>query len=134
MKTVQVEVVTPGRKVFEGEAEIVIARGYEGELGVRAGHIPLVTPLEIAPLRVKHSKGNVMLAVGGGFLEVRPNKVTVLAETAEVADEIDVARAEEAKKRAEERLEELKSTDYDYKTVKNKLARAENRLRVVKEQ
>lgn len=81
MKTVQVEIVTPERRVYEGEATMVIARGAEGELGILPGHIPLVTPLTIGAITVKEGSQDRLVAVSGGFLEVRPDKVTVLAET-----------------------------------------------------
>ena len=132
MKTVQVDIVTPERTVFEGEAEMVIAKGADGELGVLAGHIPLVTPLKIAPIRIKQSDGELQLAISGGFLEVRPDKVTVLAETAERAEEIDVDRAQEAKARAEQKLQSLDPSDPEYEEYQQDLQKAETRLQVAK--
>lgn len=86
MKTVQVDVVTPEQKVYEGEATMVIARGVEGELGIQPGHAPLVTPLKEGTLRIKQGNRENMIKISGGFLEVRPEKVTVLADTAELSD------------------------------------------------
>ncbi|EGL81791.1 ATP synthase F1, epsilon subunit [Caldalkalibacillus thermarum TA2.A1] len=130
MATVQVDIVTPERKVFQGEADIVIARGVEGELGVMAGHIPLVTPLKTAPVRIKQGDKETLIAVSGGFLEVRPDKVNILADTAELPEEIDVERAKKAKARHETILKRLDKTDKDYLRHKRALERAEVRLQV----
>jgi F-type H+-transporting ATPase subunit epsilon len=130
MNEVQVEIVTPGRKVYEGKVRMVIAKGVEGELGVQYGHIPLVTPLQIAPLRIQLADGQQHFAVSGGFLEVRRDKVTVLAETAEAAADIDVDRAKSARQRAEQNLEGLDSKDPQYKKYTADLNRAKVRLKV----
>lgn len=130
MNTVQVDVVTPERTVLTMDAQIVIAKGVDGEIGVMAGHVPLVTPLEVAPLRVRNENDEKLLAVSGGFLEIRPNKVTILAEIAELAEDIDVERAQEAKVRAEQMIEDSKKNDPDLKQHEYDLQRAINRLRV----
>nr|5IK2_H Chain H, ATP synthase epsilon chain [Caldalkalibacillus thermarum TA2.A1]5IK2_P Chain P, ATP synthase epsilon chain [Caldalkalibacillus thermarum TA2.A1] len=130
MATVQVDIVTPERKVFQGEADIVIARGVEGELGVMAGHIPLVTPLKTAPVRIKQGDKETLIAVSGGFLEVRPDKVNILADTAELPEEIAVEAAKKAKARHETILKRLDKTDKDYLRHKRALERAEVRLQV----
>jgi F-type H+-transporting ATPase subunit epsilon len=130
MATVQVEIVTPQRKVFQGEVDILIARGVEGELGVQAGHAPLVTPLKAAPIRIKHGSAETMIAVSGGFLEVRPEKVNVLADTAELPEEIDVERAQKAKETHEKALAGLDKSHPDYMLHKQALERALVRLKV----
>lgn len=130
MNTVQVDVVTPERTVLTMDAQIVIAKGVDGEIGVMAGHVPLVTPLEVAPLRVRNENEEKLLAVSGGFLEIRPDKVTILAEIAELAEDIDIERAQEAKMRAEQKIEEIKKNDPNLKQHENDLQRAINRLRV----
>jgi len=130
MNTVQVDIVTPEKKVYEGQATMVVAVGVEGELGVMAGHAPLVTPLKIGVLRVKNNDGEQKIAVSGGFLEVRPDKVTVLADTAELPEEIDVARAERAKELAEQRRKDLKREDAEFKLNELALERAINRLKI----
>lgn len=132
MKTVQVEIVTPERRVYEGEATMVIARGAEGELGILPGHIPLVTPLTIGAITVKEGSQDRLVAVSGGFLEVRPDKVTVLAETAELPEEIDVDRARLAKERAEKALSNHNKNDAEYVKLEAALQRAINRINVAK--
>jgi F-type H+-transporting ATPase subunit epsilon len=123
-----VEVVTPERVVFSGEATMVIARGVAGELGILPNHIPLVTPLKVAPVRVKTTGDKeTLIAVSGGFLEVRGDKVTILAEAAELPEDIDVARAQAAKTRAEQRLKE-KQADLNQRRAELALQRAMTRL------
>ena len=130
MNTVQLDVVTPEQKVYDGQIRIVIAKGLEGELGIQAGHSALVTPLQVGPLRVKEPEQEVVLAVSGGFLEVRPDRVTILAETAELPEDIDVERAKQAKENAESKIGELGTGHADYTVYKQALKRAENRLQV----
>src|SRR5947209_19460204 len=100
MATIRLEVVTPERVVLEDDADIVIARGAEGDLGVLHGHEPLITPLDVGELVYRVHGEERILAVAGGFLEVRPDRVVVLADVAERAEEIDQQRAEEARQRA----------------------------------
>ncbi|USG65405.1 F0F1 ATP synthase subunit epsilon [Brevibacillus ruminantium] len=130
MSKMTVEVVTPERVIFSGEANLVIARGVQGELGIMPNHMPLVTPLKIAPVRIKTEGGKeVVMAVSGGFMEVRGDKVTILAETAETPEDIDVARAKSAKERAEKRLSE-KHPDLDVRRAERALQRALTRLQI----
>jgi F-type H+-transporting ATPase subunit epsilon len=110
--------------------DIVIAPGVEGELGILPQHTPLVTMLVPGELRVRRGGQEVSLFVSGGFLEVRPDKVVVLADTAERVEEIDVARAEEARRRAEERLRE-RPRDLDVVRAELALRRSLVRLRLV---
>lgn len=132
MSTIAVDIVTPNGKVFEGDADMVIARATSGELGVLPGHMPLVAPLEIGPLRLKRAEGTKHVAVSGGFIEIRPEKVTILAEAAELPEHIDVERAERARQRAEKRLGELSREDEEYQLVRAALNRAINRIDVAK--
>lgn len=129
MSTFLVEIVTPERKVYEETANMVSVKGIEGELGILPNHIPLVTPLRIAPVTIK--RGNVVdvVAVNGGFIEVRKDKVVILAESAELAKDIDVERAEAAKQRAEQRLA-AKRDEYDFRRAELSMQRAMNRLNV----
>ncbi|QQE74214.1 F0F1 ATP synthase subunit epsilon [Brevibacillus composti] len=130
MSKMTVEVVTPERVVFSGEATMVIARGVQGELGIMPNHMPLVTPLKIAPVRVKtEGDKEVVLAVSGGFMEVRRDKVTILAETAERPEDIDVNRAKAARERAEKRLNE-RHPDLDVRRAEYALQRALTRMQV----
>jgi F-type H+-transporting ATPase subunit epsilon len=126
-----VEVVTPERVVYSGEAKMVIARGVEGDLGILPNHMPLVTPLKIAPVRIKtEGDKETKIAVSGGFMEVRGDKVTILAETAELPEDIDVERALAAKSRAEKRLID-KHPDLDIRRAERALQRAIARLQAV---
>jgi len=103
-KTQRLEIVTPEKKVFSEEVQFLVAPGTAGELGILPEHAPLVTTLQIGVLRVQQAEKQFKVAVSGGFMEVRNSKVTVLAGTAERAEEIDVTRAEAARQRAEARL------------------------------
>lgn len=128
--SLRVEVVTPDRPVYRAEAKMVIARGVVGELGILPHHVPLVTELRIAPLRVIKEGDSDELAVHGGFLEVDGERLIVLAETAEQPDEIDVARAQEAYERAQETLRSPEADEAARAEAQRALQRAEVRLRV----
>lgn len=132
MKTFQLEVVTPERKVYKGEATMVIVKGIDGELGIMADHVPFVTPLRIAPVTIKRDGEDQVIAVNGGFIEVHKNHVVILAESAELPEEIDIDRAERARERAEERLRKARQENIDHGRAEIALQRAMNRLRVAK--
>ncbi len=104
MASLHLEIVTPDSRVLSAEVEYVGAPGIEGQFGVMAGHIPFLTALAIGPLHYKTVTQTRYVFVSGGFAEVSDNRVTILAESAEEAENIDYARAEEARKRAEARL------------------------------
>ncbi|SFB26585.1 F-type H+-transporting ATPase subunit epsilon [Lentibacillus halodurans] len=131
MKTLDVSVVTPDGPVLEDSFEMISCKAENGELGVLPGHIPMVAPLTISSVRLKLENDTKTLAVNGGFLEVRPEKVTILAQSAEDPNEIDVQRAKEAKTRAERRLES-KQDDIDFQRAELALKRAVNRLDVAR--
>jgi F-type H+-transporting ATPase subunit epsilon len=126
-------VVSVERSLFEGDVEFIIANGADGELGVLARHAPLMTILKPGPLRIQEVFGGTeeVLFVGGGFLEVLPDRVTVLADVAEHADEISVDRAEEARRRAQERLAGTLTTAEEVE-FQQALAVAEARLRLAR--
>ena len=126
-------VVSVERSLFEGDVEFIIANGADGELGVLARHAPLMTILKPGPLRIQETIGGPeeVLFVGGGFLEVLPDRVTVLADVAEHADEISVEKAEEARRRAKERLAGTLTTAEEIE-FQNALAMAEARLRLAR--
>ncbi len=127
--TFQLEIVTPERKVVDDRATDAQIPAKNGYIGVLPGHAPLITELAVGEISYHGSKGEEHLAVAWGFAEVLPDKVTILAETAEKAAEIDVARATKAKERAEERLHSLNpETDFDRACVA--LERAVVRLEV----
>lgn len=127
MSTLRLEIVTPERKVYEEDVEMVSVKGVAGELGILPRHIPMVTPLRIAPVRVKRNGREEKIAVHGGFMEVRKDKVVILAEAAERDVDIDVMRALKAKERAEARLA-AKREDIDFKRAQLALQRAMARL------
>jgi F-type H+-transporting ATPase subunit epsilon len=129
MKTIKVSVVTPDGPVYESDVEMVSTKAQSGELGILPGHIPMVAPLAIGTVRLKKEDSTDLVAVTGGFLEVRPDKVTVLAQSAERGTDIDVARAEAAKERAERRLQD-KDANTDVRRAELALQRAINRLKV----
>ena len=132
MKKMPVEIVTPERKVYENEVNMIIARGGDGDLGIMAGHVPVVTTLKVSTLRLKTDQGDQVIVVSGGFLEVKPEKVTVLAESAELPEEIDVDRAARAKERAERRLTEKGNDNLDSARAEFALQRAVNRINAAK--
>src|ERR1700686_2493635 len=107
--TLHVEVVTAERELYNGEADMVSAQGTEGQLGILPRHAALLTTLAPGELRIRLAGAEEPLFVSGGFLEVSNNTVTVLADTAEHAEEIDQARAEEARRRAQDRLAQTTS-------------------------
>lgn len=114
MSSMQVEVVTPERKVVSRNCIMVSARAVDGNIGILPRHIPLVTVLAPGVVKIKGETDVTTLAVSGGFLEVSPDsRVTILAETAELANEIDVERARKARQRAEERLKLRGNPDVD---------------------
>ena len=104
MAKLQVELVTAEGRILSEEADFVLAPGVEGDLGVLPNHIPLLTPLRTGEVMVRNGEAEHILFVAGGFLEVLPDKVTILADAAERAEDIDEARAEESRKRAQELL------------------------------
>ncbi|MCM3726693.1 F0F1 ATP synthase subunit epsilon [Neobacillus cucumis] len=130
MKTIKVSVVTPDGPVYESDVEMVSTKAKSGELGILPGHIPLVAPLEIGSVRLKKDGKTEFIAVSGGFLEVRPDQVTVLAQSAEKASDIDVERALRAKERAEQRMRDQRAEHMDFRRAELALQRAINRLAV----
>jgi F-type H+-transporting ATPase subunit epsilon len=132
-----VDIVTPDGQTFQGTANGVRAPGVEGSFEVRSGHAPMIAAFGIGPLVVKTETAHeyadvhdnrIVFATSGGFLEILEDQVTVLAETAEPASEIDVERAETAEERALRRLED--GSPEERKQREKELERARNRLRV----
>jgi len=101
MAKIKLEIVTAERLVYSEDVDAVIAPGVNGELGIMPQHAPLMTMILPGMITVKNGNDETNLAVSGGFIEVRPDRVIILADTAERAEEIDIARAEEARRRAE---------------------------------
>ncbi|HUT67800.1 MAG TPA: F0F1 ATP synthase subunit epsilon [Dehalococcoidales bacterium] len=130
MSSLKLDIVTAERIVYSEEVDAVIAPGVEGQLGILPHHAPLMTILQAGELVVRRGGQDDTLAISGGFLEVRPDRVIVLADSAERAEEIDIERAEAAKKRAEERLRGRKVTGLDETRAEAALHRAVARLSV----
>ncbi|ANU14016.1 ATP synthase epsilon chain [Planococcus halocryophilus Or1] len=129
MKTIAVNIVTPDGPVYDSEVSMVIAVTATGEMGILPGHIPTVAPLGIGAVRLKKENSTELVAVNGGFLEIRPEKVTILAQSAERATDIDLSRAQESAKRAEALLQANKD-EIDFKRAELALKRAMNRINV----
>ena len=127
--TFQLEIITPEKKVVETAAEEVQIPGKNGYLGILPGHAPLITELAVGEVTFRENATEQHLAVAWGFAEVLPNKVTILAETAERPSEIDVKRAREAKERAEQQLTNGDAS-VDVERALDALHRAEARLDV----
>jgi F-type H+-transporting ATPase subunit epsilon len=123
------EIVTPQGLVFSEEVDEVNASGSEGEFGVLPGHVPFVTTLKIGMLSCKKGSETKYFFVNWGYAEAGPEKVTVLADSAERAEDIDVERAKAAMKRAEERLK--KTDDVDFARAESALERAVTRAQIV---
>ena len=127
--TFQLEIVTPEKLVVKDVAQEMQIPGKNGYLGILPGHAPLITELAVGKISYRNDGATHYLSVAWGFAEVLPDKVTILAETAERAEEINVQRAEEAKKRAEDRLKST-NPETDFVRAQNSLQRAETRLDV----
>ena len=127
--TFQLEIVTPEKMVVRDVAEEMQIPGKDGYLGILPGHAPLITELAVGEITYRKDKYTHHLSVAWGFAEVLPDKVIILAETAERAEEIDARRAQEAKQRAESHLTTC-NTEEDFKQTAGDLKRAETRLEV----
>jgi len=125
----QLEIVTPEKMVVRDAAEEMQIPGKNGYLGILPGHAPLITELAVGEISYRSRNHTYHLSVAWGFAEVLPDKVTILAETAERADEIDVKRAREAKQRAQTNLTSC-ATEEDFKRTAADIKRAETRLEV----
>lgn len=127
-----VEIVTPGKIIFSGEALSFTAPGELGSFQVLRDHAPLLAAITIGELKLRNASGSEMhYATSGGFVEVLANRVVMLAESAERSDLIDIQRAERARERAEERLRK-RSEEIDFERAKSSLLRAINRLHVAR--
>jgi F-type H+-transporting ATPase subunit epsilon len=130
---IRCEIVSQDRTVFEGDVDIVVAPGSEGEMGILPHHAPLLTTLGHGVLKIRRAGQEEIFAISGGFMEVRPDIVTVLADSAEHADEIDLSRAEDARKRAEESLKAgLPRESEAYIAAEMALRRSNLRLQVAR--
>ena len=132
MASIKLEIVTAERIVYTEDVDIVIAPGAEGQLGILPQHAPLMTILQSGEIIARRGAEEDIMAISGGFLEVRPDRVIILADSAERAEEIDEARAEAARERAEQRLKERGVVaDVDTAHIEASLRRAMARLSVL---
>ena len=132
--TIRCEIVSQDRLVYEGEVDIVVLPGQDGEMGVLPNHAPLLTNLKMGVIKVRTGDAEEVFTVTGGVAEVQPDVVSVLANAAEHVEEIDIARAEEARQRAEQLLEQgPPGEDVDrYLAIEAALRRSNLRLEAVK--
>ena len=131
--SVHCDVVSAEESLFSGLVELVVASGQLGDLGIEAGHTALLSPLKPGPVRlVKQGGEEEIVYVSGGYLEVQPNKVTVLADTAARASDLDEAAALEAKKHAQQAIEN-QGADFDYSRALTQLAEAAAQLRTIQQ-
>ena len=130
MSPIKLDIVSAERLVYSDEVDMVIAPGAEGQLGILPHHAPLMTMLGSGELLIRKGGSEISLVVSGGFMEVRPDQIIVLADAAERIEEIDVARAEEARRRAEEKLEHPAS-NIDLEKAEMALKRSLVRLKAV---
>ena len=131
MATILLEVATPDKgEVFSKDINMLICRSTYGELGILPKHANLLTELIPHAMRIKETGGETKLFISGGFMEVTPDKITILADAAENPDEIDVERAKSALNRAQERLNQKNNADIDFERAEAALARAKARLLV----
>ena len=132
MATIKLDIVTAERLVLSEDVDYVSAPGVDGILGILPRHQPLLTALTFGELHYKKGNQEFDFAIGGGFMEVRPDKVTVLADSAEHAEEIDEQRAEQARQRAQQTLQEKPRGDAEFARIEQSLRRAELRLKVAR--
>jgi F-type H+-transporting ATPase subunit epsilon len=130
---IRCEIVSQDRQVFSGEASMIIVPGIQGEMGILPNHAPLLSTLKMGILVVRHRGQEQVFTIAGGVIEVQPDVVTIMADAAENVQEIDINRAEAAKKRAEEILKQGPPPDYDtYLKIESALRRSNLRLTAVK--
>jgi F-type H+-transporting ATPase subunit epsilon len=131
MSNFTLDIVTPERVIYSGQVDAVIAPGIEGELGILPHHCPLITLLQPGEINVKKSGEEILIAVAGGFLEVRPDRIIILADVADRGDEVDSLKAEEAKQQAEKELRENQVSVVDKAKAEAALRHAINCLKIV---
>jgi F-type H+-transporting ATPase subunit epsilon len=131
--SIRCEIVSQDRQVFTGEADIVMVPGVQGEMGILPNHAPLLSNLKYGILRVRYQGQEQIFTIAGGVIEVQPDLITIMADAAENVLEIDVSRAEAAKRRAEELLKEGVPPDTDsYLKIESALRRSNLRLDAVR--
>jgi len=131
--TIRCEIVSQDRTVFQGDVDIVILPGAAGEMGILSHHAPVLTLLKYGVIKIRRNGKEDMFTVAGGMAEVQPDIVTVLADAAENIEDIDITRAQAAKKHAEDALAKITPEEQDaYLTMEAALRRSNLRLDVVR--
>lgn len=128
----RLKVITPDAKLYDADAELVIVRAIDGDIGVKYNHIPTVIPLGIGALRAKTNGKQQLFAIAGGFMKIGRTEVVIIADSCERPEDIDLSRAEQAKLRAEERIKE-RSPEIDLDRAEISLRRAINRISISNE-
>jgi F-type H+-transporting ATPase subunit epsilon len=130
---IRCEIVSQDRMVFEGDADMVLVPGSQGEMGILPNHAPLLSTLKLGVLRVRIKDREEVFTIAGGVMEVQPDLITVMADAAENVSEIDISRAEAARRRAEELLKQGPPVDSDaYSRIETALRRSNLRLEAVR--
>ncbi len=132
MKKINFEITTPEKVVFSDQVDEIVLPTAQGEIGILPNHIPLVSLLQPGEIRIRRGAETEYMAVSGGFIEVRPDKVVVLADTAEHAEDIDEMRAEEARKKAQDLAHENRTDAKEFAALTAKIEKELVRLRVAK--
>ena len=130
MSEIKVSVVSSNEEIYSGEAKMVYATGTLGELGIAPGHTPLLTGLAPGPVRLETESGEETFFCSGGFIEIQPNEVTFLADTAERADSLDEAEAIKAQELAQKELSD-RDADMDFTKAAAQLAEAAARIKTI---
>lgn len=131
MSTFRLEVLTPEKKFFEGDVNMIVVRSTDGDIGILPGHTPLIAPIGIGSLRILVDGKWRDAFISGGFMEVKPTSTLILSDAVEWPEEIDIKRAEAAKERALERLRQKKSRE-EYIRSQVALLRALNRIKIAR--
>ena len=131
MAGIRIDIVTAEREVFSGEADVLVAPGIEGELAVLRRHAPLLTQLQPGEVTIRSEGEEISMVLTGGFLEVLGDRIVILADAAERAEEIDLERAEAAMKQAQDRIAHRES-DQDLERALHQLARSRARIRTAR--
>jgi F-type H+-transporting ATPase subunit epsilon len=128
MAEINLEIIAPDKLVYKDSVDSITVPGTKGMFQVLKDHAPLMSTIEIGVITIKKNDDNIYLTTAGGTIEVLNNNVLILADSVEIIDDIDINRAEQAKKRAEERLEKKKESEIDVLRAESALRRAMNRI------
>ncbi|MFA6908649.1 MAG: F0F1 ATP synthase subunit epsilon [Patescibacteria group bacterium] len=132
MSTLRLEITTPESVVYTDSVDEIVLPTVQGEIGILPHHVPLMTVLRAGEIRIKKGGEETSMAVSGGFVEVRPDAVVILADTAERAEDIDEQRAEEARQRAHALLEEKQVDQVEFAELSSKIEKELARVKVVR--